>query len=117
MSEDYPFEDGRNLAWELEGFGPDEWLCSSVTVTREQFLQVRGLFDLGDDEWMMAGGYPVPVEAQGPLRAVVETALFEEGVDYFLGARQDLPSGLWPPAGVCGPFPGPIPPPQSQHPS
>ncbi|MGW3078065.1 hypothetical protein [Kitasatospora sp. NPDC001132] len=46
MREDYPFEDGRNLAWELEGFGPDEWLCSSVTVTREQFLQVRDLFDL-----------------------------------------------------------------------
>ncbi|MFD5433703.1 hypothetical protein ACFWJ4_16330 [Kitasatospora sp. NPDC127067] len=111
MNEDYPFEGGRNLRWVLEGFGPDEWLCSSVTVTREQFLQVRGLFELGDDEWMMAGVYPVPIEAQGPLRAVVETALFEEGVDYFLGAHQDLPSGLWPPSGVRGPFPGPIPPP------
>ncbi|MEU1286955.1 hypothetical protein [Kitasatospora sp. NPDC005856] len=110
MSEDYPFEDGRNVLWELEGFGPDEWLCSSVTLTREQFLQVRGLFELGDDEWMMAGVYPVPVEAQGPLRAVVEAALFEEGVDYFLGARQNLPSGkLWPPSGVRGPFPGPVP--------
>ncbi|MFH8939539.1 hypothetical protein [Streptomyces griseosporeus] len=95
----------------LQGFGSDEWLCSSVTLTREQYLQVRHLFDLGDDEWMMAGVYPVPAEAQGPLQAVIEEALFEEDVDYFLGAHQDLPAGLWPPTRLSGPFPGPIPPP------
>nr|BFD96307.1 hypothetical protein KitaXyl93_76670 [Kitasatospora sp. Xyl93] len=69
MSEDYPFEDGRNVSWVLEGFGSDEWLCSSVTVTREQYLQVRALFDLGDDEWMMAGVYPVPLQAQGIMQS------------------------------------------------
>ncbi|MFD7596314.1 hypothetical protein ACFV6D_25175 [Kitasatospora sp. NPDC059812] len=99
MNDDYPFENGRNLSWALEGFGPAGWPCSSVTLTREQFLKVRGLFEIGDDEWMTTGDYPVPVEVQGSLQAVVETALFEEGVDYFLGAYQDLPSGPWPPAG------------------
>ncbi|MFC8716767.1 hypothetical protein [Kitasatospora sp. NPDC057198] len=110
MSEHYPFEDGRNVAWVLEGFGPDDRLRSSVTLTREQYLRVRALFDLDDgDEWMMAGAYPVPAEARGPLQAVVGEALFDADVDYFLGAHQDLPTGLWPPAGVSGPFPGPIP--------
>ncbi|MER5948086.1 hypothetical protein ABT127_18720 [Streptomyces sp. NPDC001904] len=94
MNEDYPFENGHNVSWELEGFGPDEYLCSSVTLTREQFLQVRGLFELGDDEWMLAGSYPVPAEVQGPLHAIVETAPFEDGVDYFLGAYQDHSSGF-----------------------
>ncbi|MEV7940399.1 hypothetical protein AB0O82_30250 [Kitasatospora sp. NPDC088264] len=93
MNSDYPFENGRDLSWALEGFGPDEWPCSSVTLAREQFLKVRGLFALGDDEWMTTGDHPVPVEVQGSLQAVVETALFEEGVDYFLGACQDLPPG------------------------
>ncbi|MFF1480689.1 hypothetical protein ACFVYD_24605 [Streptomyces sp. NPDC058301] len=109
MIEDYPFEDGRNLSWTLEGFGPDELLCSSVTVTREQFLEVRSLFELGDDEWMMGGDYPVPPEVQTPLKVVIEMALFEEGVDYFLGARQDSSSGIWPPSGCSEPFLGPVP--------
>ncbi|MFE4519871.1 hypothetical protein ACFRMQ_37550, partial [Kitasatospora sp. NPDC056783] len=93
--EDHPFHDGRNMVWELEGFpSGDDWRRSCVTLTREQFLRVRGLFELGDDEWMTAGVYPVPVEAQGPLREVVETAVFEEGVDYFLGACRNLPPGI-----------------------
>ena len=60
---------------------------------------------------MTAGVYRVPAEARGPLQAVVEEARFEEDADYFLGAHQDLPAGIWPPPGVSGPFPGPIPPP------
>ncbi|MEV6551500.1 hypothetical protein AB0M57_22695 [Streptomyces sp. NPDC051597] len=109
MIEDYPFEDGRNLSWTLEGFGPDEWLCSSVTVTREQFLEVRGLFELGDNEWMVSGDYPVPPDVQAPLKAVIGMALFEEGVDYFLGTREDLSSGTGPPSGRSEPFLGLVP--------
>lgn len=110
-ADDYPFADGRNVRWTLEGFGRDESLCSLVTLSREQYLKVRGLFELGADEWMMTGSYPVPPEIQGPLRELVATAVFEDGVEYFLGACQNLPSGIWPPASLSGPFPGPVPPP------
>lgn len=106
MNEGYAFENGHNVSWALEGFGPDEWLYSSVTLTREQVLEVRGLFELGDDEWMLGGSYPVRAEVRDPFRAVVETALFEDGVDYFLGAYQDLCSGAcWPAEGSGAPPP------------
>ncbi|MGA5134060.1 hypothetical protein ACPCTO_30095 [Streptomyces olivoreticuli] len=112
MTNDYPFADGKNLAWDLAGFGTDDWLKVSIPLTREQIIDVRHLFDLGDDKWMMGGEYPVTPDIWGPMHAVLGSIDFQEGLEYFLGARQDLPDGqFWRPSPDTDPLPGPIPPP------
>ncbi|MEU9417701.1 hypothetical protein [Streptomyces sp. NPDC051000] len=111
MSSDYPFADGHNLVWDLTGFGPDEEMVESCSLSREQFLVVRHLFVLGDDPWMVAGEYRVVPGIWPHLRRIVPGLGFQRDADYFLGARQALPDGrFWRPAiGVTAP--GPIPPP------
>ncbi|MEU9110918.1 hypothetical protein AB0D04_03700 [Streptomyces sp. NPDC048483] len=112
MNDAYPFTDGRNLAWELEGFDTvDEWLRVCVSLTQEQLLSVRDLFALGEDIWMMRGVYPVPPGIWQSMEERLGGFRFEEGIDYFLGAHQNLPDGrLWRPAPGTQ-APGPIPPP------
>ncbi|MGW1072304.1 hypothetical protein [Streptomyces sp. NPDC002537] len=110
----YPFADGRNLAWTLDGFGDDEWLASSVPLDREQYLRVRHLFALDEgDLWMAGGVYPVPREIWPAFRELLGTAVdFRDDQEYFLGACQDLPDGeFWRPDPADAPHPGPIPPP------
>jgi hypothetical protein len=110
----HPFADGRNVLWELEGFGSDDWLHSSRSLDREQYLRVRHLFEavLGEDSWMMAGSYPVPPGLRQPLEGLLGPLGFEADQDYFLGARQNLPEGRsWRPGPGGVMPPGPIPPP------
>ncbi|MET9293294.1 hypothetical protein [Streptomyces sp. NPDC003077] len=109
---EYPFADGRNMIWDLDGFGADEWIVSTTSLTRDQFLSVRHLFSLGSDEWMMTGVYPVPRGLWETLRKILGTVEFHRGVTYFLGGRQDLPDGKpWSSPGDGAPLPGPVPPP------
>ncbi|UKY50679.1 hypothetical protein [Streptomyces inhibens] len=99
MIKDHPFADGHHLAWELTGFGADDRIEVSASLPREQFIRVRHLFPLGADAWMLAGEYPVPPDIWEPLREILGITAFREGIDYFLGARQDLPDGRpWRPA-------------------
>ncbi|WP_372407074.1 hypothetical protein [Streptomyces luteireticuli] len=109
MDADYPFADGRNLVWTLSGYGADDMLCDVVPVPREQVVRVRHLLADGD-AWLRDGEYPVTGEAREQLARALGAGL-RDGVDYFLGARQDLPGGaLWmPPPGTVPE--GPVPPP------
>ncbi|MFJ9777029.1 hypothetical protein ACIRVF_38340 [Kitasatospora sp. NPDC101157] len=94
----YPFADGHNVLWELEGYGSDDRQHSSRRFGREDYLRIRHLFaaELGDDDWMMAGGYPVPARLWRPLEELLGPLGFADGLDYFLGARQNLPDGrIW----------------------
>ncbi|MBD0689599.1 hypothetical protein [Streptomyces sp. CBMA123] len=93
--QDSLFADGRNVLWELEGYGADDRQHSSRLLGREEYLRVRHLFaaELGDDDWMMAGSYPVPPQLWGPLQELLGPLGFEDGQDYFLGARQNLAFG------------------------
>ncbi|MFI9045573.1 hypothetical protein [Streptomyces sp. NPDC053427] len=107
----YPFADGRNLVWELTGFDTRDELVDCIQLTREQFLRIRHLFDRGADVWMMAGVHPVDPGLRRPMEEILGAVRFREGVDYFLGARQDLPAGgLWSPS-TGTQAPGPVPPP------
>ncbi|MGW2376709.1 hypothetical protein [Kitasatospora sp. NPDC001683] len=109
---DYPFADGHNVLWELEGYGSDDRQHSSRLLGRQDYLRVRHLFaaELGDDDWMMAGGYPVPSRLWRPMQELLGPLGFEQGLDYFLGARQNLPDGrTWRPV-PDGRIPeGPVP--------
>ncbi|MFD9474155.1 hypothetical protein [Streptomyces goshikiensis] len=111
MSSDYPFADGYNLVWDLTGFGADEEIAQSLSLDRDQFLEIRHLFVLGDDPWMAAGEYHVGPSIWPHLCRAVPGLVFQRDVDYFLGARQALPDGrFWRPApGATSP--GPVPPP------
>ncbi|MFG2713939.1 hypothetical protein ACGFX2_25765 [Streptomyces goshikiensis] len=111
MSSDYPFADGYNLVWDLTGFGADEEIAQSLSLDRDQFVEIRHLFVLGDDPWMVACEYHVAPSIWPHLCRAVPGLVFQRDVDYFLGARQALPDGrFWRPApGVTSP--GPIPPP------
>ncbi|GAA4871218.1 hypothetical protein [Kitasatospora terrestris] len=113
MIDDYPFADGRNVLWELEGRRGEE-LHSESTLDREQVLLVRHLFDRGPDAWLLAGVYPLSDTVKAAFRQALADGgweiEFEDGIDYLLGGRQDLPDGsTWRPTSV--PAPGPIPPP------
>ncbi|MFJ9849815.1 hypothetical protein [Streptomyces sp. NPDC101150] len=109
MDDAYPFAGGRHLTWELTGFGADDELVACARLTREQFLRVRHLFDLGDDVWMMSGEYPVDSGLREAVTEILGIGRLDDGVDYFLGARQDLPGGqVWSPAAGAQ-APGPVP--------
>ncbi|CAM5639665.1 putative protein OS=Kitasatospora aureofaciens OX=1894 GN=HS99_0017065 PE=4 SV=1 [Kitasatospora aureofaciens] len=59
---------------------------------------------------MMAGGYPVPAQLWRPVQDLLGPPGFEDGLDYFLGARQNLPDGrIWRPAPDFGTPPGRTP--------
>ncbi|MEU8136457.1 hypothetical protein [Streptodolium elevatio] len=112
MIDAYPFADGQNLAWELIGFGPDEQPRSCVGISRAQFIAVRHLFDVEGDEWMMSGVYAVPPGVWDQMRGVLGSVELVAGVDYFLGACQDLPDGrVWLPSRDGDVCPAPVPPP------
>ncbi|MER7674805.1 hypothetical protein ABTY61_40975 [Kitasatospora sp. NPDC096128] len=109
---EYPFADGRNVLWELEGYGADDRQHSSRWLGREEYLRIRHLFaaELGGDDWMMTGSWPVPPQLWGPLQELLGPLGLEDGIDYFLGARQNLPDGrIWRPGPDGGPLPGPVP--------
>ncbi|MFH9347623.1 hypothetical protein [Kitasatospora sp. NPDC017646] len=109
---DHPFADGHNVLWELEGYGSDERQHSSRLLGRDEYLRVRHLFgaELADDDWLMAGVYPVPARLWPPMQELLGPLGFEDGLDYFLGARQNLPGGrTWRPAPDGRTPPGPVP--------
>ncbi|MFD8789128.1 hypothetical protein [Kitasatospora sp. NPDC059599] len=96
---DHPFADGRNVLWTLDGFGTDDHLYDSRELDREEYLRIRPLLAhdpevrLGDDIWMLAGDYRVPPRLHTPLWELLGPPGPVEGLDYFIGARQNLPDG------------------------
>ncbi|MFI8462114.1 hypothetical protein [Kitasatospora sp. NPDC085464] len=97
---DDPYADGRNVLWLLDGFDADDEVRYSRELNREEYLRVRPLFEgapevrLGDDVWMLAGDYRVPLRLWEPLWEFLgPPAGPAEGLVYLIGARQDFPDG------------------------
>ncbi|GAB7183793.1 hypothetical protein ATKI12_3624 [Kitasatospora sp. Ki12] len=94
------FADGRNVLWLLDGFDADDGLGYTRELNREEYLRVRPLFErapevrLGDDVWMLAGNYRVPPRLLEPLGELLGPPGPVEGLEYFIGAYQDLPDGF-----------------------
>ncbi|WP_067826034.1 hypothetical protein [Actinomadura kijaniata] len=78
--------DVETMGWELVWFGPDEWLAGSFPVTLEQLLQIRHLFDYGDDEWLGLGDYPIEPHHWPTLIKVLSCPAPEPQNFYFLCA-------------------------------
>ncbi|MER7583768.1 hypothetical protein [Kitasatospora sp. NPDC097691] len=91
------FADGRNVLWLLDGFGPDDHVSYTRELDREEYLRVRPLLALapevrlGDDIWMLAGDYRIPPRLREPLAELLGPPGPPEGLDYYIGARQNLP--------------------------
>ncbi|MFJ8628979.1 hypothetical protein ACIRD3_39865 [Kitasatospora sp. NPDC093550] len=94
-----PFADGRNMLWLLDGFDAEDELRYSRELDREEYLRVRPLFEgapevrLGEDVWMVAGDYRVPPRLLAPLGELLGPPAPVDGLDHFIGARQDFPDG------------------------
>ncbi|WP_051467815.1 hypothetical protein [Actinomadura oligospora] len=77
------YAEGRNTGWHLIWFGPDEWVAGTFPVTRDQLLQIRHLFDHGDDEWF-AFSYRIEPRHWPTLLRVLSCPEPEPQYDYFI---------------------------------
>lgn len=78
------YADGRNTAWRLTGFSKrTEFLETEFSITREQMIEIRPLFDVGDDHWM-ALGYEVTPAVWPDIERVLRCGPPDPGLDYFV---------------------------------
>ncbi|MEQ4209330.1 hypothetical protein ABN028_30975 [Actinopolymorpha sp. B17G11] len=73
---------------EIVGFGKDDKLVFSQEFPEEKFLELRPLFDYGDDELMYGGSYEVSKANRDRVAAVLGIEL-DPNIDYFLEASTD----------------------------
>ncbi|GAB3989882.1 hypothetical protein GCM10029978_116180 [Actinoallomurus acanthiterrae] len=78
------YDDGQNTRWDLVAFSThDDRLVGRFTITREQFLRVRELFDYGDDQWF-ADSYPVRPELWPQVIEILSCPPPESDQEYFI---------------------------------
>ncbi|MEV5747922.1 hypothetical protein AB0L00_08890 [Actinoallomurus sp. NPDC052308] len=72
------------MGWQLAAYGSeDEWLRTTLPITRDQLVRIRDMFDRGDDEWM-AHCYKVKPEMWPRIIEVFGCPPPEEGLDHFV---------------------------------
>ncbi|WP_067473978.1 hypothetical protein [Actinomadura hibisca] len=80
------------MGWELVWFGPDDELAGTFLVSHRQLLQIRDLFDYGDDEWLTFE-YPIRERHWPTLFRVLSCPPPVPGNAYFLHGYATPPSG------------------------
>lgn len=78
------YADGRNTAWRLTGFSKrTESMETGFSITREQMIEIRSLFDVGDDHWM-THCYEVTPTVWPEIERVLRCGPADPGLDYFV---------------------------------
>jgi hypothetical protein len=72
----------------IVGFGTDDELVFTQGFSEEKFIELRPLFDYGDDELMYGGSYEVCAANRDKVAAILGIRL-DPDIDYFIEASSD----------------------------